>query len=129
LLQTQLLVLSLTAFDLHVKQFTFVAPKQVEQVLWHGTVLQVPEAVSRMNPELQVHSPVDSRKALFLQLKHWLLFGPEQLAQVFWHARHAPFELMYVPALQMQALWVLRKALVRQLRQEVLEGSEQVRQV
>lgn len=103
LLQTQLFVLSLIAFDLQVKQFTFVGPKQVEQVLWQGTLLQLPVAESKMNPELHVHSPVESLKALFLQLKHWLVFGPEQVEHVLWQVRHAPFEPIYAPALQMQA--------------------------
>jgi hypothetical protein len=57
------------------------------------------------------------------------VFGPEQAEHVLWQARQAPFELIYNPALQMHDLWVLRKAFVLQLRHEVLEGSEQVRQV
>jgi hypothetical protein len=58
------------AFGLQVKQFTFVGPKQLKHVLWQGTLLQLPVAVSNTNPELQVHSPVESLNALLLQLKH-----------------------------------------------------------
>jgi hypothetical protein len=129
LLQTQLLVFSLMAFDLQVRQFTFVGPKQVEQVLWHGTLMQLPVAESKVKPELHVHSPVESLKALFLQPRHWLVFGPEQVEQVLWQVVQTPFEFIKVPALQMQDLWELRKAFVLQLRHEVLAESEQVKQV
>ena len=45
LLQTQLFEESLTAFCLHVRQSTFVAPKQVLQVKWQGTLAHWPVTV------------------------------------------------------------------------------------